>query len=372
MTNTDKRGPVKICLVAPKAYPIFNPDKGNYFGGAEVDLYYLATELAKDIDFEVSFIVADYGQPLTETREGVTIIKTVDFKKTRLLGIWNVWRGLRMADAHIYLLKTASPGTPLVALFCKVYSRLFTYRTASIEECDGTYLKQHFFLGRAFVWSLRQAKVIFAQNANDRDSLQHSTGLSSVLIPNGHRLPKLNHTQRDTILWVGRDADVKKPRCFLELARAIPSQHFTIICQTLTNDQDYNDMIAEAAQIKNLQFIPHVPFNQVDSFFRRAKVLVNTSDSEGFPNTFIHACLCETPILSLNVNPDGFLDKYSCGICCEGNEKQLPDTLKSMLAEDRYIRMGRNGRKYAEEKHDIKKIAEQYKELFFKLVQGKV
>ena len=48
--------PVKICFVVLKAYPLFNPDVKSNFGGAEVDSYLLATELAKDKNFEVSFI----------------------------------------------------------------------------------------------------------------------------------------------------------------------------------------------------------------------------------------------------------------------------------------------------------------------------
>ena len=58
----------------PKAYPLFNPQIKTVFGGAEVDLYLLATELAKDNDFAVSFITADYGQPPIETIAGVKII----------------------------------------------------------------------------------------------------------------------------------------------------------------------------------------------------------------------------------------------------------------------------------------------------------
>ena len=37
---------------SPKAYPLFNRQVEAYFGGAEVDLYFLATELAKE--FSVS------------------------------------------------------------------------------------------------------------------------------------------------------------------------------------------------------------------------------------------------------------------------------------------------------------------------------
>jgi glycosyltransferase involved in cell wall biosynthesis len=367
MTESDEPKPIKICFVAPKAYPIFNPEKGDYFGGAEVDLYYLATELARDENFQVSFIVADYGQPPVEMREGVTVIRTVDFTKSPFAGVWRVWRGLIRADAQIYVLKTASPGTPLVALFCKLHGRVFAYRTANTDECDGTYVRKHRLLGPAFAWSLRQAKILFAQNAADAENLSASMGLCAHVIPNGHPLPELNQQERDTILWVGRDAEVKKPRLFLELARKVPDRHFTIICQSLTHDQNYTELTAEAAKVKNLEFIPHVPFNRVESYFRRALVLVNTSDREGFPNTFIQACICATPILSLNVNPDGFLDKYGCGIYCGKDFDKLVDSLNTLLAEHRYIDLGRNARKYVEQNHDITTIAQMYKRLLREL-----
>ena len=70
---------ISVCFVCPKAYPLFNEAVEGVFGGAEVDLYYLATELAKDEVFDVSFIVADYGQADVETIEGVKIIKSLDF-----------------------------------------------------------------------------------------------------------------------------------------------------------------------------------------------------------------------------------------------------------------------------------------------------
>ncbi len=369
MTKPGKLKPIKICFVAPKAYPIFNPDEGDYFGGAEVDLYYLATELAQDENFQVSYVVADYGQPPIEIREGVTIIKTVDFKKNPICGAWRVWRGLRQADARIYMLKTASPGTPLIALFCKLKSRSFTYRTASSYECDGTYLRKHRLLGPAFAWSLRQAEILFTQSTADAKNLSATIGVSSHIIPNGHPMPELDQKKRDTILWVGRDAAEKQPRYFLELARAIPTEHFTIICQTLTNDRAYADMKAQAAQIENLQFIPHVPFNQIDSYFQRAKVFVNTSDAEGFPNTFIQACTAGTPILSLNVNPDGFLDKQQCGLCACGDWDSFVKMLDKLLEPEIARRYGANGRCYVEENHDIKKIAQQYKTIFIELIK---
>ena len=141
-----------------------------------------------------------------------------------------------------------------------------------------------------------------------------------------------------------------------------------MICKRATDDRIYEHLITRAKQIKNLVFIPRVPFNQIHEYFQRAKVFVNTSNYEGFPNTFIQACKSATAILTLNVNPDSFLDKHNCGISCNGDWQRFVDSLRSLLEEDRWLKMGINGKKYVEEHHDVTKIIQQYKELFGKLV----
>jgi glycosyltransferase involved in cell wall biosynthesis len=141
-----------------------------------------------------------------------------------------------------------------------------------------------------------------------------------------------------------------------------------MICQRATGDRQYDALKKQAATVQNLQFIERVPFNEIDKYFQKAKVLVNTSDSEGFPNTFIQAGKWATAILSLNVNPDGFLDKYNCGICCGGDRQRLADALRSMLEGSKYLELGANARSYVEKNHDIKEVAERYKDVFRRVV----
>lgn len=366
MTDSEMASPIRVCFISPKAYPLFNPGVKEVFGGAEVDLYFLATELAKDEDFAISFITADYGQDDVEIIDGVSVIKGLDFKKNPLSGAIRIWRAMRKTDADAYMLKTASPGTPLAAFFCLIYRKVFVYRAASSYDCDGTYLKEHFFLGKAFRWSLRKAGVVLTQSITDKKNLKETTGVSATVIANGHLLPPLSHQQREFILWVGRSADVKKPELFMALAESFPGENFTMICQRATGDDRYEELVSRAEQVGNLQFIRRVPFSKIDGYFQRAKVFVNTSDYEGFPNTFIQACKCATPVLSLNVNPDGFLDEYNCGICCDGDVDKLAEQLRILLAGE-FREYGQNGRKYVQEHHDVRKIAERYKTLFEQL-----
>ena len=112
-----------------------------------------------------------------------------------------------------------------------------------------------------------------------------------------------------------------------------------------------------------------MPFNRIDTYFQRAKVLVNTSDSEGFPNTFIQACKAGAAILSFNVNPDGFLDTCKCGLCCNGDAARLTYNLGFILENNRYIELGLNARKYVEQNHDITRIAAEYKAVFYQLLK---
>jgi len=363
---------IKICFIAPKAYPLFNPNQEGVFGGAEVDLYYLSTELAKDEHFKVSFITADYGQEKEQTIENVRIIKSLTFKENPLAAAVKIWRALKRVDAGAYMIKTYSLGMFLVALFCRVHKRIFLYRSASQSEGDGSYLKRHRLVGWFSKVALRKAEVVFVQNIRDQKNFMKTMAVQSVPIPNAHRLAGLSEQTRDSIIWVGRSVEVKRPELFLQLAEQFPQEKFIMICQRATGDENYENLVNQADKIKNLRFIQRVPFNEIDGYFRRSKIFVNTSEAEGFPNTFIQACIAGTPILSLNVNPDGFLDEFHCGIYADDKWQKLIDSLASLLENERYIELGRNARKYVEEKHDIVKIVETYKTIFENLMKAEI
>lgn len=363
MAEIQKNKPINVCFVSPKAYPLFNSTVKGVFGGAEVDLYLLATELAKDKDFEVSCITADYNQPEIEHIENVKIIKSLNFKQNQITGAAKIWKAMKKANARIYMLETLSLGVPLAGMFCRLHKRALIYRTASTRECNGTYLRQHPLLGRLIFHFLRTSNAVIVQNASDKNELLSNAKINSKVIPNGQRLPEHMTARKKSILWVGRSAHVKRPELFLELAKRLDVP-FTMICQKATGDNNYQNLVAKAKQIENLTFIEQVPFAEIDTFFRDAKVLVNTSDSEGFPNTFIQAAKHATPIVSLNVNPDNFLEKHNCGIHAKGDMNQMVESLASLLEGGRLPELGQNARQYVRKYHDVEQIIAQYKNLF--------
>jgi len=354
---------IRICFIAPKAYPLFVPSAPGPFGGAEVDLCLLATELAKDPAFDVSFITADYGQPAEQRIEQVRLLKSVNFRRSPLCNVRRIWSAMKQADARFYFLEAASPGVPLAQRFCRRYGRMLLYRTAHQWECDGTYLKAHPWIGRLFIRSLRRAGCVITQNETDRDNLRSNFNIDSIVIPNGHRLDAPGREPRDVILWVGRSAAFKRPERFIELARRFPQERFVMICRRATGDRNFQQLSRQAAEVKNLEFIPGVEFRRSDDWFRRAKVYVNTSDAEGFANTFVQAAKAAAAILSWTVNPDQFLTKHQCGLACDADMERFVRGLAYLLENDRYKEIGQNGLRYCRERHDITVIAETYKDL---------
>lgn len=356
--------PINVCLVSLEVYPLFNPSCGGSHGGTEIDAYMIGTELAKDSRFKVTCITANSCHLNEEIINGIRLIKCDGLNKNIFAAGVSLWQAMKYADCDLYFRETPTLPTFLTALFCRLKHKLFAYRCASANNCNGGYIREHWFRGRLYKWALKQAAVVMVQNLEDIDSLRQTTGVDSACVPNGHHLAPLAEQPRDGILWVGRSTHVKRPELFIELAKQIPSQRFVMVCEQCSENRHYNRLVGEAQQVSNIEFHKSVPFAKINSFFQCAKIFVNTSDFEGFPNTFVQACAAGTPILSLNTNPDGFLEKYKCGLCSKGNWADFVRHVTTLLDSKIQSEYGQNGRKYAAENHDIEKIIEQYKKLF--------
>jgi glycosyltransferase involved in cell wall biosynthesis len=160
-----------------------------------------------------------------------------------------------------------------------------------------------------FRFGLRRADAIIVQTGVQRDLLKANYGRDADLIPNfmdaePRELPEADRTQ---VLWVGRLRPNKRPLLFIELAKSLPTVRFTMIGPRTPGDAALYDTVeAAAAAVPNLDFTGFQPFEQVEKQFDRCRVLVSTSEMEGFPNVFLQAMRRGIPIVSF-VDPDGML-----------------------------------------------------------------
>lgn len=361
---------IRVCFLSTHAYGLFVPGAvPGEIGGAEVQFHHLATELARDPDFRSALICGDHGQAAVETREGVTLYRAPtarpsDSAALRLAHAWQYWRLFRLVDADVYVTTATTANILLVALFCRRYGKKHIHRTAHEREV-GDLHRRRGLMPTLYRAGFRRADLIVTQHEAHRDALARNTGVAARVLRNAFPVAerKIPDDARKHVLWVGRCLPWKRPEAFLSLAERFPSQRFVMVAPGAGSAGPFARRVAERARrLENLVLRDGVPFADSQALFDAALVFVNTSEEEGFPNTFLQAGLAKTPIVSLRVDPGGAVSRSGGGYVCGDSEVQMARAVGLLLesAEERR-RRGEAAFRYVTENHDLAKVAEAFK-----------
>lgn len=362
-----------ICFISPAIYRYLNQEKGKAAGGAERQQYLIATELKKR-DYNVSMIVGDYGQPEREEIEGIQVWKGCPRNINNLLSLTKqaiqllqtIWK----VDADIYYVRGAPRLFSAVSIFCTILNEPLIFCVANESDVDQEYLKEryHWLQNRLYQWGINQADQIITQTEEEQNMLISHFSKHSVIIPNSYNLPStadiLDHNNREFVLWVGRsNEEKKKPMRFLELAKKLSDIQFVIVAQPSKDGSHHKEVKQRAESIDNLKFVDTVAPDKIHGYYNRATLLVNTSDYEGFPNTFLEAWRYETPVVSLYYSPSDLFNKNNVGIH-SGSMNQLLENVADLNGDTQRRReMGKNAREYMESNHLLAEVVDDYEEL---------
>lgn len=361
----------KICFVSSKAYPYFN-EKAGHSGGAEHQLFYFGTNLAKRNNFEITYAVADYGQAKTEFYENVKVYNAFSFKDNKLKSFFQLIRTLRKINADLYIFRAVSPNLSPVFIILKYFLRKkIIYMIASELEVSKRKLKQakSFFTWKSMELSYQLANLIIAQNNEQKDEFLRNRAKKRIDIVRSyfeideHEKP----VKANDILWVGRCIELKQPEIFLSLAEKFPNEQFQMICPKHSDAEYWKSIKKRADKISNLVFHGYVEPTEIKEYFRSAKIYVITSKSEGMPNTILEAAQYSCAILSLNINPDNLINKFNLGFFTE-EKKELEVLFREMLSNnEKLIEFQNNGIKFLKTWHKPEKVMSDFKEIVKKL-----
>ena len=366
---------IRVCFVAINAYPVIDPSVPGSFGGIETRSWMLAKALATHPDFEVSFLVRHSTRLRTPVVAGVKLYLLRDrfyqqrvsllMRLQRCTGFpWMRLRQPRLSDM-IYLplllilkllRKRHSPLAPeptlancdadLFVTFgvqnhsARIIATAREKRVPSILflGSDGD-IDENYLLGKTFTnvyrdqsdvcyWILKNADHILCQTPLQQERLSRLFQRESHIIKNPIDVEEWDRLQQLPLnprfrtdferyaLWVGRADPVhKRPQDLIELARRCPDVSFLMV---MNRRDDLLEREIKTNAPANVRIIDHVPFEQIPALFAKATLLINTSELEGFPNTFLQAALSEVPIVSLNVEEE-FLRKTNAGYCANGS-----------------------------------------------------
>lgn len=394
---------IKICFILPYAYSLFNPATNYIFGGSEVRGYLFGTGLSRLSDYDVSFIVFDHGQPRIEQFGEIRVYPHSYYKSSekpisfldklrelfelyvghlnplRLrIGDYGVSRGkikiYKQINADIYCTFGASNFSAELALFCKKYKKKFVWFAGSGEDISEKYyedskeVNSYGSIGSLCYFAIMQSNFVIAQNEEHACFFLQRYGKETATIANPVALSdypesySMDELRDGYALWVGKSDTVKQPEVLLRLARAFSETDFVMVLNR-SNPSVHAQIIN--SKTPNIRILEYVPFNEIEMYFRKAFVLINTSVFEGFPNTFLQAGKYGVPILSLNVDPDKFIETNQCGIVAHGEIDKLKQGLRTIL-NDKNIqeKVSRNIRQYVYQNHDLsRKVLELHQTL---------
>lgn len=372
--------PLSICFVALNSYSLFEQsNQVRHIGGAESQQYEMACYL-RDQGHRVSFIVKDHGQPDEIQHDGITVysayqadagLPVLRFFHPR----WSsVARAMRRADADIYYQRSSGSETGQVALWCRSNKRKFVYGIASEGDC----VPELPFISRGmdrslFRFGLRQADRVVAQTARQAQLLQIHFGREATVIPNVIRPPESLEApprQQDTLLWVGRIAPVKRVEWIVALAKTQPHYAFRLVGGVNAESDYTRKLIDELQALPNVTLIPSMPRPRLFDEYRKASVLLLTSELEGFPNVFIEAWLCGTPVLS-TFDPDQLVSTKGLGWIAQ-TQQALQERLAAGLfpSLDAEAAMRAHVAEYARRQHAPEQVLPRFEALLQTLAVG--
>ncbi|HEX6007178.1 MAG TPA: glycosyltransferase family 4 protein [Burkholderiales bacterium] len=332
---------MKICFVGLDNLPVLAPEFERLpIGGESVQQTLLARAMMRR-GCEVSMVVADRGQPDGAAWSGIRAFNAyrpeAGFPVLRFLHPrWTrMWSALARADADLYYTSCAGMHVGLMALFCRRYRRRFVFRAASDPDCDRARLPllvRHARDRWLYTYGLRRADAILVQSAVQADALARSYGLPSRIAGMLVDTPPFSTTRDIDVLWVGNIKRVKRPDRILEIAEKLPGARIHVAGGETPGEEPLFEAFSRGvARSPSLVYHGRLPYAAAAALYGRSRLLVNTSDVEGFPNAYLQSWASGVPVVTL-IDPDGIIAIEGLGVVAR-SDSELSAAIGALLGD---------------------------------------
>ena len=337
-------------------------------GGAEYQISLLIEFLKKQsANIEIYHIFEDNRTPI-ENGLNIQLVPLKKIKLNKRFGDrWFLYRKRILAELEriqpdVIYTRFFSSWSGIAADFARPNNCTHIWALAS--DNDVTRLQQRVsllkplnFLENKWVKkAFSSASYILTQNSYQQERVQTVYKREGLLIRQSAEI-----CQEDTIVkpdsfiavcWIANLKPIKQPELFVALAERFKTNQsirFTMIGRSHKN---YEELLQNAAdRIPNFRYLGEIPNNEVNKQLCQTHILVNTSEYEGFSNTFVQAWMRKVVVVSLNSNPDGLLSDKEIGFV-SSNLNELEKTIRDLVDnKDTIERMGRKAFDYAQVNH---------------------
>ena len=340
-------------------------------GGAELQIKFLIENLISK-NFKVYFIYEDKKTPFVNEFNELNLMPIKSVIKSKIFGDpWVLQR--RYIFKHLTRIKPD-------AIYSRTYSSWSGYATkyalhnkiphvwAVAHNNDipdtvknNSVLKPFDKVAKSLMnFTIKNCSNIIVQNLKQQSDLFQFHGKKGVLVTQASKIVKNvklidKSSSKLEVVWIANLKPIKQPEVFLKLVKNFINDsriNFTMVGKPSKN---YCRVISELDHVSNFKFLGQIDNRRVNDLLLKSHVLVNTSISEGFSNTFVQAWLRKTVVVSMNSNPDNVLTEKNIGYI-EKKVDKIINRLEKILNDKADLNLkAHQGYLYALENHNIDK-----------------
>ena len=405
------KGSRRVCFISPHSYSLFNPSTRYVFGGSEVRAWLLGRGLANLQGYRVSFAVIDHGQKPVEVFEDITVYADAYFKQenpllnskrfltryalsalrkiqhfiplpiTEVISVGKHkvplkrFETYRKIDADLYFTFGVGDYTAELVSYMKSIDKPLVLFIGSDGDLSDSYINRpmarnpYGSQNHLCRFTIDNSNFIIVQSETQARKLKKVFKRDSLVLKNPIDTTDVNNNspRKQHFLWIGKSDMIKRPDLLVEAAKRSPGAKFVMVMNR-SSPKIFDTIINNKPD--NVSIIESVPFNDMDSLFNETHALINTSEFEGFPNTFLQAGKHGVPILSLQVDPDSFIERYMCGVAAKGCLDELISKFKLFETNNKIVETwGRNIKRYILENHSLDSITAKLDQFISEVLQ---
>ena len=353
----------RICMLLPNHWAACA-------GGAEYQARYLVEELARRQEYEITYLARAVNPGYAHPGYRIVAIKSCCFLGVHSFAfdLPDIYAKLKAIKPDLIYQRVGCAYTGIAAGYAKHERAKCIWHIANESDVqkERTLLKNRRRLYALDRWLLqygiRKADGIIAQTERQARLLSDNFGRkATVVIRNFHPTSVRAAAGREddiAIVWVATLSRHKRPEVFARLAedlRDLPRVRFVMIGR-LSDKRRYTGLVKRIDGSGNIEYMGELSQDEVNAHITRAYLFVNTSEIEGFPNTFIQAWLRGVPVVSLSVDPDGILQSENLGRLSGTYGRLVADIKELVRAPHERDAMGVRARNHAERIHSLRNV----------------
>jgi glycosyltransferase involved in cell wall biosynthesis len=362
---------LRVCFVGLTAGPVLLERWSEATaGGAELQQVLLARELARR-GHDVSFVVQHPDIPRESQVAGLRVYcmrpaRTFAGLNAALKTV-RLWRVIRKIRPQVIYQRMAEWTTGLSAAAAQSLGAVFVHAVASDREISSPRgMVGNRFQRLMHAWGLRRAALILAQHEGQVRDLTQNFGLSARIFPSVYDpAPAANAPVRRGVHWIGTIRANKRPQLLLEAARRLPEVPFVMIGgppRGAGGAAYYAQLADEARSLPNVEFAGFLTPREIDDRLGRAALLVNTSEYEGLPVTFLQAWRQAVPTIGFaSAGRSAILDRCGWGV---GSLDELVGLLGRLTRNPSELHgRGVHAREYFQAHHAVDSVVPRFESL---------